>query len=1195
MAQSHRLRAVAFCVALGTAASILATTGGPDHQVGAVRAAALPNALHEAAFERSHGGEGSREGPGSPAAEEVGDRAYPRSYVDDRLAVRSRNAYQRLPAAGRSSTGRRSLRALAPATPWTELGPVTPNVPGTWSQFFDPTTLTGPSSQESGRVTALAIDPACTSGNCRMWVAAAGGGIWRTGDALAAHPSWTPPPVDMPTTAFGSLYFDSTHNVLYAGSGEPNGSSDSEAGLGLYRSTDSGATWTVVPGSAAVATNRSIGAIAIDPNDATGHTILIGTDLARHGMSATTSGRRTPPSAPTLGVYRSTDNGATFTLESSLSDQTAPNPNPSADGADYFQGGITKLEFDPNNANELYAGVFGYGIWRADQSAGAPTWEQVFITMNQNANLGPHTYLGDTFGDRTEFDLVDLGATTRAYVGDASDDWETDTDPAPPDPPTPNAQAWRVDDIGQPATTLVSGGANIGWTQLSSSDRTKNGFAVYDYCQNGQCGYDNFVAHPPGASADTVWFGGSMNYDELPAYDQYGLGAAPRSNGRAVIRSINAGNATVSGVTWQDMTAVLNGGSSPGSWGVLSGIHPDLHAIAFANSGNTTFIGSDGGVVRIDTASTIDQHTSCDHRGWSYTGLPDVVDPLDSADLARCYELLTGVPASITPINDGLRTLQFQSVSANPGDPTGTLLGGTQDNGTWSFSGSAWTESAGGDGGQSGFDATKPAVGYHNYYDATPEVNFHSGDPTKWLAIYDPLQASTESRGFYTPFQADPKVSGRVFTGLQHVWRTDDNGGTESYLVNNGCYAYNLDVFRTHNCGDWFPIGEDLTSTAFRGDRTGNYVVQTVRAPSDSGTLWAATRTGRLFVSSNADAAVPTDVKFHRIDTPSTPGRFVSGIAVDPANANHAWVSYSGYNAYTPDTPGHVFDVRYDPSTQQATFTDLSYDLGDQPVTGIAEDGDTGDLFAATDFGVATLAPGTSSWVKAGTGLPSVATYSLNLVQGSHILYAATHGRGVWRIAVPAAAPNGGGTSGGGGGGATTPGQPTGAITGPKRAELGRRVTLVATGASPNGAVSFHWQSPNLDTPETGTSITFTPHSRGIKQIVLTISDAAGQSTVVTYALTVVDTTKPAARLSRVATVHHGRPSVFRGSATDLGGVRSLRLSFGDGRRVSILRHGRDTFRVSHRYRRHGTYTATLTALDRSGNRRTVRRRVRVR
>jgi hypothetical protein len=110
-----------------------------------------------------------------------------------------------------------------------------------------------------------------------------------------------------------------------------------------------------------------------------------------------------------------------------------------------------------------------------------------------------------------------------------------------------------------------------------------------------------------------------------------------------------------------------------------------------------------------------------------------------------------------------------------------------------------------------------------------------------------------------------------------------------------------------------------------------------------------------MFVTKNADAA-PAAVDFNRIDTQSTPGRFVSGIAVDPKDPNHAFVSYSGYNVYTPGTPGHVFNVHYHPSTGTATFKDISHNLGDQPVTGIAFQGHTGDLYVATDFGVSRLA-----------------------------------------------------------------------------------------------------------------------------------------------------------------------------------------------------------------------------------------------
>ncbi len=1028
---------------LAGAALVLSACGGGSSEESDHPFAGM-NALHEAANEgkeaagedpdkaansasggsdsKAATGEAPRGGPRSPASEQVANRAFPRSYVDDRLARREAKAFAAIPNEPQRSTfdSAKAFRAAAAAPgSWTNLGPVTPNVAGQASQFFNPETGKGPATQESGRVTALAIDPACVPGNCRMWVAAAGGGIWHTNDALAAKIQWIAPASDLPTSAFGSLYFDAANDTIYAGSGEPNGSGDSEAGLGLFRSTDSGETWQLVPGSAAVATNRSIGAIAVEP---TTGAIVIGTDVARHGSSAVNGGRLTPPNAPALGVYRSTDGGNTFAQEIDLSEKTPPSPNPAQSGADWFQGGVTKLEFDPNSPTTLYAGVFGYGVWRADQT-GEPEWTQVFHTMNQNDFSNPEEPLGDETGDRTEFDLVDLGGgKTRIYVGDASDEWALDEDEK-----TPLPEAWRNDDAAAIAGSTSGELENEteGWIQLSTEENGEKGFAAYGWCQNGQCGYDSFVAHPEGASPETVWFGGSMNYDELPAYDQHGEGAPPRSNGRAVIRSVNAGQGNAATapevVGWGDMTAVLADPSQ--AFEVESGIHPDLHAIAFAENGNVAFVGSDGGVVRIDVETTQDQSESCAQREYNYAGEEEPEappTPLEPEDLADCEGLLEEVPEAVEPVNDGLDDLQFQSLSFDQGNPAGSLLGGTQDNGTWSFtaaqpSATQWLETVGGDGGQSGFDPGEGPIDYHNYYDATPEVNFHGNDPQEWLDIYDPLQLSEEERSFYTPFEADPMVAGRLFTGLEHVWRTDDNGGSEAALVANGCKAIELDVFREEPCGDWAQMGGNLTSNAYGGTRQGGFVAAIARAPSDTNTLWAATKTGRVFITENADEADPGAVTFRRVDQPQTPERFVSGIAVDPTNPDRAYVSYSGYDAYTPGTPGHVFEVVYNPTSRTATFTDLSANVGDQPVTGIAYDSTTCSVYAATDFGVLERPGGSSAWIEAGSGLPKVAVFGLTAAPRAHVIYAATHGRGAYSLALPAngvcptAPPPGGG------------------------------------------------------------------------------------------------------------------------------------------------------------------------------------------
>jgi len=172
------------------------------------------------------------------------------------------------------------------------------------------------------------------------------------------------------------------------------------------------------------------------------------------------------------------------------------------------------------------------------------------------------------------------------------------------------------------------------------------------------------------------------------------------------------------------------------------------------------------------------------------------------------------------------------------------------------------------------------------------------------------------------------------------------------------------------------------------------------RTTDDTSSAWAATTTGRVFISTNVDAEPAGAVSWTRLDddSPTTPGRFVSSIYVDPADGNHAWISYSGFGSNTPATPGHVFEVTYNPGTGTSTWVDRSFDIGDLPVTDLVRDDATGALYAANDFGVLLLAAGTTSWVEAASGMPNVEVAGLTIVPGARILYAATHGLGAWRL-----------------------------------------------------------------------------------------------------------------------------------------------------------------------------------------------------
>ena len=165
--------------------------------------------------------------------------------------------------------------------------------------------------------------------------------------------------------------------------------------------------------------------------------------------------------------------------------------------------------------------------------------------------------------------------------------------------------------------------------------------------------------------------------------------------------------------------------------------------------------------------------------------------------------------------------------------------------------------------------------------------------------------------------------------------------------------------------------------------------------------MWAATSTGRVFVTDNADAAAAS-VVWNRVDPVGAidPTRVISAIYVDPANAHHAWISYNGYNVNTPAQPGHVFEVTWS-GAGAATWVDRSYNLPDFPITAVVRDDVTGDLYAASDFGVMRLPNGTTTWAVAGTGLPMVEVAGLTIVPSARILYAATHGRSAWSLTLP--------------------------------------------------------------------------------------------------------------------------------------------------------------------------------------------------
>src|SRR4026207_453592 len=251
------------------------------------------------------GGEPS-EGPGSGAEAEFMARAYP----SDTISVAQMNAAR---AAFSTAKGRPFPSGQGRPGTWVSVGPSEALYP--FTPFRNSFSYVPNSYIAGGRTTAIAISDTCKPGNCRIYVTPAGGGIWRTKNALDGQPSWKYLGGPLGINAAGAVTIDANDpsgNTIYVGTGEANiCGSGCVAGVGLYKSTNGGDTWTGPLGQAELG-GKGIGAIVIKPGDP--NTIYVGSTTALRGMSSVCcSGVTRPvPGAAQWGLCKATNGGATW-------------------------------------------------------------------------------------------------------------------------------------------------------------------------------------------------------------------------------------------------------------------------------------------------------------------------------------------------------------------------------------------------------------------------------------------------------------------------------------------------------------------------------------------------------------------------------------------------------------------------------------------------------------------------------------------------------------------------------------------------------------------------------------------------------------------------------------------------------------------------------------------------------------------
>ncbi|GEM_PF-4891281 len=375
-----------------------------------------------------------------------------------------------------------------------------------------------------------------------------------------------------------------------------------------------------------------------------------------------------------------------------------------------------------------------------------------------------------------------------------------------------------------------------------------------------------------------------------------------------------------------------------------NGIHCDVQAIGFDSAG-ALYVGTDGGVFSSPPGG---RGAQWDNRNGNLT-------------VGQFYP---GVAYDTT----------------NPN----RLLVGSQDNASQTWAGATWQVTLPtGDGGYNAIDANDPTKTWYvskNYLGiwktTTGTTPWSSTGGPSWFAgtcgmepVSDPCPSDVQGALFIAPFAMDAANSQNLLAGADRP-----------YLTRNGAIS-------------WQDIGNGTAFGPFSTDpRQGISATTICPDPSNGGIFYLGTSTGKAFKTTNGLSAAPTWTNI----SSGLPGQWVTRIVCDPINGA-VYATLGGSGTGSP----HVFK-----RTATATSWTSIGGLPDTTVTSLALDQRTTPptLYASTDLGVYQSTDG-AAWVLYGTGFPNVAITDLVLDSARSVMFAATHGRGVWKIAVSAPPP----------------------------------------------------------------------------------------------------------------------------------------------------------------------------------------------
>ena len=640
------------------------------------------------------------------------------------------------------------------------------------------------------------------------------------------------------------------------------------------------------------------------------------------------------------------------------------------DGMEPNSGLVNEMVVDPTNANVVYLGAAGGGVWKTID--GGQTWTP--LTDNQRSlqigalALDPSNpdvvYAGTDLNN--DFFCNDGAGILKSTDGGAT--WQQLQGPLPYGPgleasisslavsPSDGNIVLALEASASDTAVYRSADGGNTWNQVLGPSRNAGLQVLFDPA-NGSIAYASLDTVYKSTDGGNTWAtANGMGSNVLPTGTLFSLGIAP-SNPSALYAS---GNPSSGANTFKSVDGGQNWTPLPDSpWGEV---------VVDPTDPNVVFVGSAGLERSTDGGST---WTLLDGGGGGYHG-----GIAFSADASRLYlgsewgvwvaNNVTNSGWTRTSLNGSLATSLMVGVATHPTDPT-IAFAATDNNGVAMYSGAlAWQSVVCDNGGDGAFDFMSPSTVYV-VCDSPPSLQKSTDGGANFTQMTSGIDASEL---VYPPAMGmDPANSQRLYLAATHVWQTNDGANTWTAIsppLGPGIYSQELAVSPAD------------PNTVYLGNSNGVYV--TTNALAGAGATWTATGAG-----------LPNNVVQCNYFGPTC--SYLNRLVADPANAGTAYAVYASY------VTGHVFET----TDRGGNWTDISGNLPNLKVNDIAVDPDVPNtLYIATEQGVYGTSDSGNTWNLLGTGLPNVAVTALKLHRPTRILRAATLGRSVWDLQLAA-------------------------------------------------------------------------------------------------------------------------------------------------------------------------------------------------